>query len=166
MMDEFLKVINGIDWDMLHDQKREVLQLIDDQERVFGKAEQKPHKLEGLVNLLDDLQDVAAKLRIWTFPTERYDGNCPECDGRNYEVLEEVAKERAVDYECYDCGKKFRISEKRTVEFGWWNGGSGDPRRVKVVNCDNNTVYFYSDKTGIHYQWNIKNFLEEYEKEN
>jgi len=104
-MDEFLKVIKGIDWDMLHDQKMELLHTVEDQERVLGKTGQ----LQGLVNLLDELQDVAAKLRIWTFPTERYDGSCPECGNRNYEVLEEHAKEKKIEYECYDCGNIFII---------------------------------------------------------
>ena len=96
MMDKFLEVIRGIDWDLLHEQKKEILQVLNDQERVFGKAGQ----LEGLVNLLDSFQDVAAKLKIWEFPGE-YDGECPECNGRNYEYLERN------QYKCYDCGKIF-----------------------------------------------------------
>lgn len=111
-MDDFLKVINGIDWDMLHDQKLEMVQILLDNEKVFGATSKM--KMEGVVNLIDDLQDVAAKLRMWEFPGE-YDGNCPDCNGRNYEFLEDD------EYECYDCGELFTIKRSdydgRNYEF-------------------------------------------------
>ncbi len=120
-MDEFLKVIKRIDWDMLHDQKAELLQLMDDQERVLGRTGQ----LEGLVNLLDELQDTAAKLKIWTFPSERYNGNCPECGGKNYEFLEE--KDYALKHECHDCGVLFSITKNGKVHI-FYEGTEGQDR--------------------------------------
>jgi DNA-directed RNA polymerase subunit RPC12/RpoP len=113
-MDKFLEVIRGIDWDLLHEQKKEILQVLNDQERVFGKTGQ----LEGLVNLLDDLQDVAAKIQIWTFPSERYDGDCPECGSKNYEFFQE--KDNGIlEYECYDCGKVFKLLQMESKDKKW-----------------------------------------------
>lgn len=103
-MDKFLKVIEGIDWDLLHEQKMEVLRAME----IEQFAEIAGH-VEGLVNLIDDLQDVAAKLKIWTFPSERYDGNCPECNCRNYEFLQH--DKEITEYECYDCENTFTIGE-------------------------------------------------------
>ncbi len=101
-MDEFLRVINGIDWDQLHRQKYEILKVIEDHEKLLGEYK---GELMGIVHLLDDLQDVADNLRIWEFPGE-YDGECPECNERNYVHLE---KEK---YECFDCGLLFTPKEQ------------------------------------------------------
>lgn len=47
------------------------------------------------------------------------------------------------------------------IRLGWWiKIGSG--KAVRVVNCMYDTVYFYSDKTGTHYQRNVNNFLKKY----
>jgi hypothetical protein len=97
-MDKFLEVIRGIDWDLLHEQKHEVLHVVEDQEKIFGKT----GELMGLVNLIDEFQDVAMKLKLWKFP---FDGDCPECGGRNYSEMEFSHG----SYECYDCGNIFSI---------------------------------------------------------
>ena len=65
-MQDFIKVIEGIDWDLLHNQKQELLKIV---------WEKDNDKIEGLVNLLDELQDVASKLRMWEFPSERHKEN-------------------------------------------------------------------------------------------
>jgi hypothetical protein len=165
-MDDFLKVIKGIDWEQLHRQKHQILQVIDDAEKIFGSHD---NELMGVVNLIDSLQYVASKLRIWTFPSERFDGECPECKGRNYEFLEETFN--GVNYECYDCGKIFTI---KTIEKGWWKlkiGGqvlyAKEKREynVEVLNCEGDTVHFYSHKSGRHFKWSIDNFLRDYIKD-
>jgi len=48
------------------------------------------------------------------------------------------------------------------IRFGWWVKKNGR-KEVKVVNCIYNTVYFYSDKTGTHYQYSVDNFLKQYQ---
>lgn len=98
-MDEFLEVIRGIDWNLLHEQKRELLKIVSIQEEMIGTKT----KIMGLVHLIDSLQDTASKLKIWEFPG-MYDGECPECGKRNYEHLENEK------YKCYDCGEIFSIT--------------------------------------------------------
>ena len=73
-MEKFLDVIKGIDWDLLHKQKYQLIELISNN----------PGELEGLVNLIDSLQDVADHLRMWKFP-EEYDGT----EGRDRESYSE-----------------------------------------------------------------------------
>ena len=109
-MDKFLDVIKGIDWDQLHRQKYQILQVIDDAEKIFGAHD---NELLGVVNLIDELQDVASKLRIWEFPHERFEGECPDCNSRNYEILEE--EEDKFVYECYDCGETFYVDKENYV---------------------------------------------------
>lgn len=101
-MDKFLEVIENIDWDLLHEQKYELLQLINSQEQVLGEA----GHLKGLVSLINEIQNVAAELKMWEFP---FDGECPECRGRNYNELEN----NHGSYECYDCGKIFKEGSKK-----------------------------------------------------
>ena len=67
-MNEFLNVIRDINWDMLHRQKEELIDIVtSDSMDVFKKQDS---ELDGLVNLIDALQDVAEKLRIWRFPDD------------------------------------------------------------------------------------------------
>lgn len=47
------------------------------------------------------------------------------------------------------------------IRLGLWKKINGR-KIVKVVNCMYNTVYFYSDKTGTHYQRNVNNFIKKY----
>ena len=60
----FIDIIKGIDWDLLHEQKYELLAVIEKEEKISGKV----GKLEGLVNLIDELQDVADEYGVWKFP--------------------------------------------------------------------------------------------------
>ena len=47
------------------------------------------------------------------------------------------------------------------IKRGLWVKKNGR-KIVTVVNCMYNTVYFYSDRTGTHYQRNVNNFLNKY----
>lgn len=47
------------------------------------------------------------------------------------------------------------------IKHGEWVK-KGGRKIVMVVNCMNNTVYFYSDRTGIHYQYSVRNFLSKF----
>jgi hypothetical protein len=58
--------LNQIDWDLLHEQKLTLLQLLERQPYDSPYAE----TLSGIVNLLDALQDEAAEAGIWSFPGE------------------------------------------------------------------------------------------------
>jgi hypothetical protein len=59
--------LNQVDWDLLHEQKLTILRLLEHQPYDSPDAE----ALSGLINLLDALQDEAAKDGIWSFPDEK-----------------------------------------------------------------------------------------------
>jgi len=61
--------LNQVDWDLLHEQKLTLLRLLERQPYDSPDAE----ALSGLINLLDALQDEAAKAGIWSFPGEAED---------------------------------------------------------------------------------------------
>lgn len=61
--------IDGVDWDLLHQQKRELLGVLDGMDRDTPIAE----ALWGIVHLLDALQDDAADTGRWAFPGESAD---------------------------------------------------------------------------------------------
>jgi len=58
--------LNHVDWDLLHEQKLALLHLLEHEPYDSPEAE----ALSGIVNLLDALQDEAAKAGIWSFPGE------------------------------------------------------------------------------------------------
>jgi hypothetical protein len=60
------KSLNNVDWDLLHNQKLTLLEMLERQRGGSNEAE----ALLGIVNLLDALQDDAADEGIWEFPGE------------------------------------------------------------------------------------------------
>lgn len=59
--------LNRVDWDLLHQQKRVLIEQLSSAQFKPSEAE----SLSGIVNLLDALQDDAAAAGRWTFPGER-----------------------------------------------------------------------------------------------
>ena len=58
--------LNNVDWDLLHNQKLALLEILERQRGGSDEAE----ALLGIINLLDALQDDAADEGIWKFPGE------------------------------------------------------------------------------------------------
>lgn len=58
--------VEGMDWDLLHEQKYRLIQLLNQ-----VKAD-RYDPLWGLVFLIDDLQDRAAKQGLWAFPEDTH----------------------------------------------------------------------------------------------
>ena len=58
--------LDGVDWELLHQQKLVLLTVLDNVDRNLPTAE----ALWGLVHLLDGLQDDAAAAGLWAFPGE------------------------------------------------------------------------------------------------
>lgn len=59
--------LNRVDWDLLHQQKRVLIEQLSSGQFKPSEAE----ALSGIVNLLDALQDDAAAAGRWTFPGDR-----------------------------------------------------------------------------------------------
>lgn len=59
--------LNRVDWDLLHRQKRILIEQLSSNQFKSSVAE----ALSGIVHLLDALQDDAAAAGRWTFPGER-----------------------------------------------------------------------------------------------
>ena len=87
--------VPNIDWDLLHQQKCTILALqyknSDNQYSVLTETEN--IALDGIVALLDALQDQAEIEGLWKFPEP-----CPACggSGREYETIED-------DTPCHVC---------------------------------------------------------------
>ena len=62
----FRKTIAGVDWDLLHEQKQYLLGFLDEAHESARVEEEKA--LEGLLNLIDSLQDAADEAGLWRFP--------------------------------------------------------------------------------------------------
>jgi len=60
------KSLKNVDWNLLHNQKLVLLEILDRQHRSSNEAE----TLLGIINLLDALQDDAAAIGLWQFPGE------------------------------------------------------------------------------------------------
>ena len=60
------KALNGIDWDLLNQQKLSLLSIRKRQRKGSPEAE----ALSGIIHLLDALQDEAVEKGLWTFPDE------------------------------------------------------------------------------------------------
>ncbi len=59
-------LFDSIDWDLLHMQKATLIRAYEKERRL----EQGAH-LDGLINLIEDMQDIAADdLQIWQFPSD------------------------------------------------------------------------------------------------
>lgn len=58
--------LNNVDWNLLHQQKRVLLEMLECQRDGSPEAE----ALSGIINLLDTLQDEAADAGLWSFPVE------------------------------------------------------------------------------------------------
>jgi hypothetical protein len=58
--------LNNVDWNLLHQQKLTLLEMLKRQRDGSSEAE----VLSGIINLLDTLQDEAADAGIWAFPGE------------------------------------------------------------------------------------------------
>ena len=61
--------LNNVDWNLLHQQKLILLEMLSRQQDGSREAE----SLAGIINLLDALQDDAADIGRWTFPDEPED---------------------------------------------------------------------------------------------
>ncbi len=59
--------LNRVDWDLLHRQKRVLVERLSNNQLKQSEAE----ALWGIVHLLDALQDDAAAAGRWTFPGDR-----------------------------------------------------------------------------------------------
>ena len=57
--------VDQIDWDLLHKQKMALLDVI-----ITGiiKKEETSELLDGLVQMLDEMQDNAVEFGVWSFP--------------------------------------------------------------------------------------------------
>ena len=62
-----INITLDIDWPMLHQQKRTLLDLLLEYRK---PTEEEAKLLDGLLNLIDCIQDEAAKEGIWKFPEE------------------------------------------------------------------------------------------------
>ena len=66
--------VDKIDWTLLYNQKLSLLYAIDTLKNL--KQEQYTEHLEGIINLLDNLQDAAEADEVWEYPEEKeYNGN-------------------------------------------------------------------------------------------
>ena len=55
-----MKSVEGIDWNLLHEQKLRLLEVI-------SYCDNEP-LLDGLVNLIDNMCDEAEELGLWSYP--------------------------------------------------------------------------------------------------
>lgn len=62
--------LDRVDWELLHQQKRVLITCLHEKRITSFQAE----SLQGIVHLLDALQDDAAAAGRWTFPGEREGG--------------------------------------------------------------------------------------------
>ena len=60
------KSLENVDWNLLHNQKLALLEILERQRAASNEAE----ALLGIINLLDALQDDAAAIGLWEFPSE------------------------------------------------------------------------------------------------
>ena len=60
------KSLENVDWNLLHNQKLALLEILERQHAASNEAE----ALLGIINLLDALQDDAAAIGLWEFPSE------------------------------------------------------------------------------------------------
>jgi hypothetical protein len=65
-MKPMCKSLNNVDWNLLHQQKLTLLEMLKRQRDGSPEAE----ALSGIINLLDTLQDEAADAGIWAFPSD------------------------------------------------------------------------------------------------
>jgi hypothetical protein len=70
---ELDNAVDRIDWTLLYNQKLSLLYAIDTLKNL--KQEQYTEHLEGIINLLDNLQDAAEADEVWEYPEEEYNGN-------------------------------------------------------------------------------------------
>jgi hypothetical protein len=62
----FHKTIAGVDWELLHGQKQFLFGFLDEAHE-SGRAEEE-QAIEGILNLIDGLQDAADEAGLWKFP--------------------------------------------------------------------------------------------------
>ena len=61
----------GIDWELFHNQRMELVRLLnDDRKTPFVPTPETPFLLDGVLNLLDWMQDLAAAAGVFTYPTK------------------------------------------------------------------------------------------------
>lgn len=74
------KSLNNVDWHLLHQQKLILLKMMNS----CRKNSVETKSLEGIISLLDTIQDEAAEAGIWDFPVEEDDKDeceiCESCD--------------------------------------------------------------------------------------
>ena len=68
--------LNNVDWNLLHQQKIVLLEMLERRQDGSPEAE----VLAGIIDLLDSLQDDAAAEGLWAFPDA--DKNEEACDGQ------------------------------------------------------------------------------------
>jgi hypothetical protein len=65
-MKPMFESLNNVDWNLLHQQKLTLLEMLKHQRDGSPEAE----ALSGIINLLDTLQDEATDAGIWEFPSD------------------------------------------------------------------------------------------------
>ena len=60
------RILQGVDWELLHKQKHKLLSMVGD----YPPHSKEVETIDGIVNLLSDIQDYAHAKGYWVFPEE------------------------------------------------------------------------------------------------
>ena len=100
--EDCINLVEDIDWDLLHKQKYELLAVIEKEEEISGEI----GELQGIIHLIDALQDVAAKNRIWKFPEDNLEDDLIICQLCLKEEYRNCVEEYGGKFYCETCYSK------------------------------------------------------------